>query len=100
MKASHVILYVFLSILAIIVLWVIGRAMFIGNTIIEREVFEQSYQRQAGIEEAIATYEAQLAMIEIKLESTELTEQERNTLEANRASIRIQLQATRAQKGR
>ena len=99
MKMWQVMWIIILFIVAVAMLWVMKSAIFVGDTVVERKVFEQSYQRQAGIEESIATYEAQLVMIRTKLANPDLTEQERNTLKANEASIEIQLQTARAQKG-
>ena len=39
----------------------------IGKTIVERKVFEQSYQKQAGDKSRMATYKAQLAQVNSKL---------------------------------
>ena len=61
------------------------------RTFVERKVFEQSYQKQAGDELKIRTFRAQLAEIERRLVSPNLSETERNNLEAQAAGIRVQL---------
>lgn len=71
----------------------------IGKTAVEREVFEESYQYTAGQRQKIATYEAQLAEINSKLSDPNLDDATRKNLEAQKSSIKIQLDtARRAQK--
>lgn len=66
------------------------------STVVERKVFEESYQRSEGLKSQIATYEAQLAEIETQLAGAELSPRTRADLEAQRAAIRVQLRAARA----
>jgi len=68
----------------------------IGKTVVERAVFEQSYQKKAGDKQKIAIFEAQLAEIMRKLSNSELDATTRSNLEASASSIRIQLTAARS----
>ena len=69
-------------------------AGMIGGTIVERKVFEQSYQRSESVKTEVATFEATLAEIEHKL-SGSIPEQTRTELEAQASSIRIMLRVAR-----
>jgi len=68
----------------------------ISKTVVERKVFENSYQYSEARKTAIATYEAQLAEIERKLSNKSLDETTRSNLEASAAGIRIQLTTERS----
>lgn len=64
----------------------------IGNTIMERNVFENSYQKTTADKKAYDVYSAQLAEIESRL-SNNLDEQTRQDLEAQRAMLKVQIRA-------
>jgi hypothetical protein len=66
----------------------------IGRTIVERKIFEQSFQYNEARKTAIATYEAQLAEINAQLEGN-LDDATRQNLNATAASIRIKLSTER-----
>ena len=68
----------------------------IAGVIGERIVFEQSFQYKEARKTEIATFEAQLAEINRQLASTTLDENVRVNLEAQAASIRIQLNVARS----
>ncbi|OGZ44484.1 MAG: hypothetical protein A3J55_04565 [Candidatus Ryanbacteria bacterium RIFCSPHIGHO2_02_FULL_45_17b] len=68
-----------------------------GKTVVERKVFEHSYQRQAGLEAEIATYQATLTEIERKLTNSELDTNTRFNLEAQASMIRIKMAAAKEQ---
>ena len=70
-------------------------AGIIGKTIVEREVFEQSYQYTAAQKAKIANFEAQMAEIDRQL-AGQLDDATRQNLEAQAAAIRVQLTAARA----
>jgi hypothetical protein len=70
----------------------------IGGTILERKVFENSYQYQAGNDARIDVFEAQLEELDRQLANPELDETQRANLEAQAAGIRIQLNAARRAK--
>ena len=67
----------------------------IGQTFVERKVFENSYQYTAAQKARIATFEAQLAEIDTRLLSTELDGVTRTNLEATRSGIKVQLGVAR-----
>ena len=66
----------------------------IGGTYLERKVFEQSYQKQAGDQERLDTFQAQLAEIDTRL-AGQLDDATRNGLQAQRSAINIQIQTVR-----
>jgi hypothetical protein len=68
-----------------------------GRTVVEREVFEHSYQRQAGLEAEIATYNATLVEIESKIANLNLDANTRSNLEAQASAIRIKVAAAKEQ---
>lgn len=88
---------IFLPTLALLV--AIGFALnslgLIGQTVVERKVFEESFQYSEARKTAIATYEAQLAEINRKLAS-DVDSQTRTNLESQAAGIRIQLSMERS----
>lgn len=63
----------------------------IGRTVVEREVFENSYQRSTSLQERIAVERATLAEIERKLRSPDLDPSIRANLEAQASASRIRL---------
>lgn len=90
-----------LFLIVIVVLAAIGfglrSAGVIGGTIVEREVFENSYQRSAALEAEIANNEAVLAEIERKLANQNLDSDTRANLEAQASAARIRIQTARGQ---
>lgn len=62
------------------------------DTVVENEVYERSFQNQAGKREKIAIEEANLAEIEMRLSNPSLDEETKNNLEAQRSAARIRLQ--------
>lgn len=77
-----------LVVLSSIVLGALRYAGFFTSTLVERKVFEQSYQYQAGKAAADSTFGAQLVEIQTKLASPDLSPDLRASLEAKAASIR------------
>jgi len=59
------------------------------KTIIENEVFEHSYQKQAGDKEAKRNFNAQAVILKQELENPNLTEQESNNIKAELKAISI-----------
>lgn len=82
-----------LSILTVIILTALSYVGLFGKTTMERVVFENSYQKQAGDQQRLATYRAQLAGIESRLMSNTLSDDERSQLEAQRAMLQVQINA-------
>jgi len=81
-------------VISIIVLSFLNYAGMIGRTVVERKVFEQSYQRSESYKSQIATWEAQLIEINSKL-SGDLDKSTRQNLEAQASSIRVMLNSAR-----
>ena len=67
-----------------------------GSTVVERKVFEQSYQRSEAIRSQIVTDEAVLTEIQRQLSSADLDEQTQFNLEAQAAAARVRIQSARA----
>ena len=65
----------------------------IGYTALEREVFEQSYQKQAGDTARRDMLKAQLAGVNAQLRRSDLSDAMRGNLEANKAALEVQLNA-------
>lgn len=88
----------FLGVIAI--LFIVGFGLkslgLLGRTVVEREVFEQSYQRSESIKAQIATDEAALAEIERKLRNSNLDANTRANLEAQASAARVRIQAARS----
>lgn len=83
-----------LSAISIVVLFGLNAAGLFGRTILERKIFEQSYQRQTGQAERLATFQAQLSEINARL-AGQLPAQTRADLEAQKSAINIQIQTVR-----
>lgn len=89
------------AIMAVIVLLIISIAIETGGQFfgawkgaaIERVVHANSYQKKNADEDGSLIFQGQLALIEAQLRSPALPEEERYALEAQRASIRIQMQS-------
>lgn len=74
-----------------VVLSATGIAGRIINVVVEREVFERSFQYQESKSEQIATYQAQMAELESKLADSNLSDSAKSDIRAQLAAIRIQL---------
>lgn len=88
-----------LVMLAVVMLSAVGFGLhsvgLLGTTVVERKVFEQSYQKQAAMNSQIATDEAVLAEIERKLLNPSLDAGVRHNLEAQASAARIRIATTR-----
>ena len=91
MKAAFLVMGATLSIF--ILGFVLRSAGLFGDTVVERKIFEQSYQRQESIKSELAINEATLAEIEIKLQNSNLDTNTRINLEAQKSAIRIRIEA-------
>lgn len=67
----------------------------IGKTIVEREVFERSYQRSESLKSQIATEEAALEEINRQLSRPDLDPSTRANLEAQASGIRVRIRAAK-----
>ena len=92
-----------LTIIAILVTFVctLGFALHscgvFGETLVNRKVFENSYQRVSALKSRIAVDEATLASINVQLRSAELDPATRTNLEAQKAAILIRIRAAKGQ---
>ena len=88
-----------LFLVVVVVLSVVGfglkSAGIIGTTMVEREVFEQSYQRSESLKSEIAMNEAVLVEIEHKLNNPNLDANTRSNLEAQAAAARVRIATAR-----
>ncbi len=84
-----------LVILIICIFFIIGFILnsvgMIGHTIVERTMYENSYQRSEGLKARIATDEVALAEIKMQLNNNNLDANTRTNLEAQTAAIRIRI---------
>jgi hypothetical protein len=67
----------------------------IGRTIAERKVFENSFQYSQARKTEIATFEAQMSLIQGKLLNPNLDAETRTNLEAQISAIQILLKTAR-----
>lgn len=70
-------------------------AGLIGGTIVEREVFERSYQRSEALKSQIAIDQAVMTEIEQKLSNPNLDEDTRFNLEAQLSAARVRIETAR-----
>lgn len=86
---------------AMVVLAMVGfglrSAGLIGGTIVERKVFEQSYQRSEAFKARIATDEAVMAEIEGQLKNPKLDDGTRFNLEAQLSAARVRIATAKGQ---
>ena len=69
----------------------IGSLFIVGDTVVERKVFENSYQRQESLKTEIAINEATLTEINMKLSNPNLDANTRFNLKAQASAIRIRI---------
>lgn len=74
---------------------VISTLYMLGHTVVERKVFENSFQRTAGLKERLATDEAVLVGLRAQLSNPNLDQNTRTNLEAQAAAIRVRIDTTR-----
>ncbi len=80
-------LVIFLSVLG----FGLNSVGLIGRTAVEREVFEQSYQRSAAQEARFNTMNAELTAVQARLAAGSLTDVQRADLQAQAAALTIQI---------
>lgn len=86
-----------LIVISMIVFGALRAAGLVGGVFIERVIFEQSYQRQAGDDAKLATFEAQRASIRRQLNRTDLSQGQRADYEAQLSAIEIQISTIQGQ---
>jgi biopolymer transport protein ExbB/TolQ len=86
---------ILLMIISGLILTGLNYAGIIGRTVVEREVFEQSYQRSESLKSEIAAYESQLVEINSQLSRSDLDAGTRANLESQTSSIRVMLNTAR-----
>ena len=88
-----------LTLTIIVIISVVGFGLktlgVIGETVVERKVFEQSYQRSEALKSQIAVDEATLAEITHLLTNPNLDANTRIALEAQASAARIRLTTTK-----
>jgi len=88
-----------LGLVTIVVLALIGfglqSAGLLGKTVVERKVFENSYQRTESIKAQIATDEAVLVEINLQLANPNLSKDTVYNLEAQAAAARVRIAAAK-----
>lgn len=67
-----------------------------GRTVVERKVFENSYQRSESLKSEIAMHQATLAEIESKLLNPNLNKNTRFNLKAQAGAARIRIATARS----
>lgn len=67
-----------------------------GGTVVERKVFEQSYQRSEALKSQVATDEAALVEIERQLTNPNLDPDTRYALEAQASAARVRIATARS----
>jgi hypothetical protein len=86
-------------VIVVVVLGGVGFAMnslgVFGRTVVERKVFENSYQRTEALKSQIANDEAVLAEIETQLMNPKLDENTRHNLEAQARAARIRIKTAK-----
>lgn len=80
---------------------VVGTCQYVGmfgHTVAERVIYKNSFQYKEARESELATFDAQLAQIRTKLSNPNISDDERSTLEAQRASIEVLRDAAESRK--
>ena len=83
-------------ILILIIITAVGWGLGFGNVIMERVIFENSFQYQQARDLEVNQYEAELTEIRMQLSRTDLDEATRANLEAQESAIRVRLNAAKA----
>lgn len=86
-----------LVVVTTIVFAVLGYVGVFTRTVVERKVFEQSYQRSEGLKQEISIYEAQIAELEGQLVNPAIDASTIANIHAQLSAIRVRLAAARSQ---
>ena len=87
-----------LVVVSIIILTVTGYLGKITGTAVEREVFEQSYQRSEAVKSEIATYSVQIASLEGQLLNPNLDAGTKANISAQLSAIKMQLNIAKGER--
>lgn len=79
----------FLLVITMIVMSVGKYIGIFGTTVVERKVFENSYQKKAADEDALATFSAEVSILQAKLNNPDLSAADRAEIQAKIDAIRI-----------
>jgi hypothetical protein len=85
-----------LFLIFIVVMFFIGSMTKWGGTVVERKVFENSYQRSEGIKSGIAMFKAQQAEINSRLTQSNLSDMDKQDLLAKKSALAIQISTLEA----
>lgn len=83
---------------SLVVLTILGYMGKLTGTVVERKVFENSYQRSEGLKSQQFTWEAQLASINQQLLHTATDSDVYNQLMAQKAMLEVQIMQTKGMK--
>lgn len=89
---------ILLFVAVVIVFTILGYVGKIGGTIVERKVFENSYQRSESLKSRDNAWQAQLAQINARLTYTDSNSDTYNELMAQKAMLQMQIQQTQGMK--
>lgn len=85
---------VFIGIVVVVTFMFFSQQFYtLWNTKFETSIFENSYQKQNSDNEQRNLFEAQLSKINIQLQNSSLTEEERTQLESQKSFIEIRLES-------
>lgn len=85
-----------LFILSVVALTSLSYFGVFTDTVVERKVFEESFQYNEARESEIATYTAQIAEIDSKLSDPNLDDATRRNLEAQKSAIEVRLNTAKS----
>ena len=85
-----------LVVIAVVVLTGLNYVGVFGHTVVERKVFENSFQYSESRKAEIGTYEAQLAEIGSQLASPNLDAATKQGLMAQQAALRVRLRTAKS----
>ena len=90
-------MWITLLIIGSSVLFMILNAVgLVGKTVVERKVFESSYQYSEARKSEIGVFQAQLAEINVRLGDPAIDQSTRTALESQAAALRVQLNVARS----
>ena len=89
-------LFLLVMIFMAILGFVLNSLGLFGRTVVERKVFENSFQYSESRKSEIATFEAHLSEINRKLSSGDIDASTRTNLEAHASALRMQLSVARS----